>query len=790
MNSFQWFLLVYVTGGVTFLPLVLYVFWVFKQKIDSINEANQRDFDREPLVAGGIDPNFKAGEFEEEKGVNVVRQGWLHVTRKYYYHHTDLACQDEEDTDNIPQRSQIKKKHRFYAILKHGNLFLYRDNSSKSNLVHAISLQDSFITIWPRKPGNELPEGVLFTKKTCISILRKGTTSISNGVLKFDTKTVDKDDSQTTNQFFLYIDSNLEKEDWYFSLISVSKSDVPKSRESSSLIDPNVTARTAHLITADTLGLIQTINSTEGQLSTKWLNALIGRLFLAVQGTDRLKNYLYTKLYQKLAKIKRPDFLDDFVVEEVDVGTSAPILTNPKLLDLTPEGLMKISMNFSYKGDLSVIVATKATINLGSHFRQREVPIQLSIKLRELSGPLVIQLKPPPSNRLWYTFQSEPVLSLEIEPVVSSSKLSYAMITNAIKSKFAEAVKESLVHPFWDDIVFYDTEGEIYRGGIWEKYDTKRPKKCSENRPSSVPSEWGLDPEHKHTRSQRNGRNDLSPNEDPITANGASLDDDEEIQNTLRTQDSALKRRTFPNVDNLRKALKNKSREDLDDDRSSNDSFTGSSIVPGDSADSVESATSNASNKLFKSSIKKFGKWYRENVSLADESPTQEALSEHNSNPPSPEMISSRRKSLPRRPLPATIPSASVFSSDPVSPTTNATEMFANKEQKNARTSVGSGDVGFGPGLAANFQQGHNQAFVKVKSNELEERVFQEEFVRKVSTTRTTQLSENSSVKHEQVKHEQVKHEEVKHEQAKHEQAKRNDHVDTKQGVGRDGEAI
>lgn len=742
MNSFQWFLLVYATGGVTFLPLVLYVLWFFKQKFDQIDETNQRDFDAEPLVARGINPNFKAGEIEEEKGVNVVRQGWVSVTRKYYYHHTELSSQDVDEAEDTPQRSQMKKKHKFFAILRHGNLFLYRDNSPKSNLVHAISLQDSFITIWPRKPGSELPESALFTKKTCISILRKGTTSLIDGVLKFDTTQGENEESQSTNQFFLYIDNNFEKEDWYFSLISASKSETSRATHTSNLLDPNLTARTAHLKTADTLCLIQTINSTENQLTTKWINALIGRLFLAVQGTDMLKDYLYTRLYQKLSKIDKPDFLGDFVVKEVDVGTSAPLITNPKLLDLTPEGFTKISVNFMYKGDLSVIVSTKATINLGSHFRQREVPIQLSIKLKELSGPLLVVLKPPPSNRFWYTFQIEPVLSLEIEPVVSSSKLSYNMITNAIKGKFADAIKESLVQPFWDDIVFFDTEYELYRGGIWEKHDTQDDSSqpvgdgssSAANDTNSIPSK----PQSVNEKSE------LVTAEEEISPNGESSDDEETL-NTLKTQDPILKRRTFPKVESLRRVLKSKSKESLNDDDLSIESGGDSPVALGDSAEPEDSG---APNKLFKSSIKKFGKWYKETVSLsAEDSTPQEPPS---ANHPSPEMISNRRKSLPRRPPPSTIPSASILSSDPVSPTSNATEMFANKDQKKARSSTASSESSFSSNLPPNFQQVRNQAFVKTNSDELTEGLFREEFVRKVSTTHKTHAVEVTGVTYEE----------------------------------------
>lgn len=712
MISFKLFLLIYLTGGVTFLPLLLYAYWVLKPKIDELNERAEDHKKADRLLYRGIDPEFKAGEFEELQGVNVIREGWITVTRKYYHHHTELNGEGSEEVSEVPQRSQLKKKHRFYAVLRHGNLFLYRDSLPRSNLVHAISLQDSFVTLWPRKPGQELPDSALFTKRTCISILKKGVATINKDKLQFSGGQKTGEVSQASDQFFLYIDSNIDKEDWYFSLINVAKNDLSKDKKTFGLIDPNVSARTAHLKTTDALYLIQAINSTENQLTAKWMNALIGRLFLAVQRTDALKDYMYNRLYQKLAKLEKPDFLGDLVVEEVEVGSSAPVVTNPKLLDLTPEGLLKVSVEFKYAGDLSVIVATKATINLGSHFRQREVPLKLSMKLKELSGPLIFMLKPPPSNRFWYTFESEPLLDLEIEPVVSSSKLSYTMITNAIKSKFAEAIKESLVLPNWDDLVFYNTDSEIYRGGIWEKYDKDGEGSSLKTEKEFILNEMSFLTKKNEVEQQPGEQKTKEPddqNDDLVNVS------DEDSQSKLHTEDPTLKRRTLQKVGNLKRVLQQKSSENIASENTSNENSADVVQADADSEDSAES------NKIFKASIKKLGKWYKEAVSPNSEgSNTQEASGSDNSHPQSPEMISNRRKSLPRRPPPSSIPSASVFGSQshPTSPTSNATEMFANKDQRKSRSSTASSDKNFGPVLSSGYQQVHNRAFVKMNSNE------------------------------------------------------------------------
>lgn len=745
-------MVIYLTGGLTFIPFVIFAFFYVQNLLEQSKEQKQ-DQDSgtsaTPLLVKEIDPDFRAGEFEEAKGVKVFRRGWLTVTRKYYYHHTELAppsCDDS--TNNIesdtPLRSQLKKKHKFYAILRHGNLFLYRDNLPKSSLIHAISLQGSFITMWPRNPNSELSDSALFTNKTCISIWRKGTAKYEDD-LQFLANDNSEDESSSTKQFFLYFENTMEKEDWYFDLINVSKSELTKDDKNSNVMDPNVSANTAHLNTPDMLYLIQTINSTENQLTAQWINALVGRLFLSLQRTDKLKNYLHGKLYDKLKKLNKPDFLEDLAVQEVNVGISAPIITNPKLMELSPEGLTKVSLDFRYKGDISVMVTAKATINLGLHFKQREVPMQLSIKLKELSGPAVLLLKPPPSNRLWYTFVCEPIFEVEIEPVVSSSKLSYTVITNAIKSKLAEAIKESIVMPNWDDLVFYDTDDEIYRGGIWEKYDRhkKAENSSAEGTEGQDKQEISLplpvDPQVGSGKQVETKNDDLDHN---------TVENNDDSVDALRTQDPTLKRRTLLKVENLKKVLKTKSRDDSSDDLSMNEVNMEKSSVIGDSEASEDSA---GSKKYFKNPMKKIGKWYKETVNNLPNAENDDSSDLENETAPktyAPEMISNRRD-LPKRPIPSTIStsanSATDGSSSTTSPTLNATEMFANKDRNKSLSSASSNEQNIGSFSPSNYNKSLPQAFVKVRNTrDFHEGLFDESLEERVSST---QLDENNQFK-------------------------------------------
>lgn len=736
--SWKLFFIVYLLGGLTFLPglcaLLVYIHLQL-EKLKELAEKNARN----ELLCKDVDPNLKAGEVLDPIGVNVSKRGWITVTKEYYYHHTELqtppiasetAKQDSNNTppkdlneSQIPQRSQLRKRHKFYGVLKHGNLFLYKDDSPHSDLVHAISLQKSFVTMWPRDPKKEMSDSSLFTKRTCISILKTGLVSIDEeGKLVFNPsinaiQSGEEDGKQSSQQsssnlssntYFLYFDNNSEKEDWYFKLIDSSKSNDEKNNNEDPL-SPNTSAKTAHLNTRDMLYLIQSLNSTEGQLTTKWFNALIGRLFLALQQTNKLNEVLYAKIYKKLTNINKPGFLDDLVVKKVDVGTSAPMITHPELRELTPEGEMKIAMNLRYTGNISVIITTNIGINLGSHFKQREVSVQLSITLKELSGPLLIIMKPPPSNRIWYGFETDPYMNLDIEPMVSSSKISYNMVTNMIKGKFAEAIKESLVMPFMDDIVFYDTDHDVFRGGVWDRSEFSKPlldmlRKQSSAEEKSIHSNDDI----KEHETENNNKDDEREYEITKTSDTGILNKMGNVKNTL-----------------LNKANKQGSEESLEksDDFNDTDSLTDSSIKP---------------KKYIKNSIKKIGKWYKDNINSNDEEfdaninetePEQRRVSlDSGKSVQSPTMISNRRM-RGKRPEPPFI------GAEPGSPTTvttekqtsqkspiiNATAMFANRNTElsvRGRSSISEG---------VNDEQAQPHGFIKMPTtNEFGGQLFEE----------------------------------------------------------------
>ena len=220
--------------------------------------------------------------------------------------------------------------------------------------------------------------------------------------------------------------------------------------------------------TPDLVKLVQQLHASEENLHTRWINALIGRVFLGLYKTSQVKEFIANKITKKIARVPKPALISSVTLRSIDMGTLPPFLTNPKLKELTVDGELVVEADISYKGNFRIEIAAIARIDLGARFRAREVTLVLATILKRLDGHLLIRIKPPPSNRLWITFETPPRMEVSAEPIVSSRQITYGVILRAIESRIREVVNETLVLPNWDDMPFTDTLAQAIRGGIWE----------------------------------------------------------------------------------------------------------------------------------------------------------------------------------------------------------------------------------------------------------------------------------------------------------------------------------
>ncbi len=333
-----------------------------------------------------------------------------------------------------------RARNVFFVVLRHGHLMLYED-SEQMEVKHVISLELHDVGIYG---GQEIiPEGELWIKRNAIQLSRKESV---------------EGHSSTSKPFFFFSENCSDKEDFYFALLQ--NQDVKPDAV-------NNPPRPQQYETKHIVSLVQKLHSSEEHLQTRWINGLVGRLFLALYKTQLSEDFIRKKITKKIARVKKPAFLSDIVLQKIDMGQSAPHLTNPRLKDLTIDGDCCAEADIKYNGNFRLEIAATARIDLGTRFKAREVNLVLAVVVKKLNGHALVKFKPPPSNRVWISFESMPDLEMTIEPIVSSRQITYGIIIRAIESRIREVIAETVVLPHWDDSPFTDTTQQSYRGGIW-----------------------------------------------------------------------------------------------------------------------------------------------------------------------------------------------------------------------------------------------------------------------------------------------------------------------------------
>ena len=481
MGTFSVYLSIYLVGGLTFLPLLiclilLHGYLTFPTRSSSsstlpnASSSISRPGDDENSLKSG--PNVFPEKFLRGREPDVAAQ-WFIVCREYVpggvngkpperntpagtvvgtrspsvYQSMYSSLFERNKGSSLDfgkgnEKTAKRARNWFYVVLRHGHLMLY-DDKEQVEVRHVISLAHHDVSVYGG--GNEIPEGELWIKRHAICLMRKP--NLGNI-------------TSTSKPFYLFSDNCSDKEDFYFALLQNQE----KTTEAS-----DSPPKPQHFEVKHIIGLVQRLHSSEEHLQTRWINGLIGRLFLAMYKTKDIEDFIRNKITKKIARVKKPAFLSGIVLQKIDMGEGAPYITNPKMKDLTVDGDCVAEADFTYTGNFRIEIATTARIDLGSRIKAREVNLVLAVVVKKLEGHALLQLKPPPSNRLWVTFETMPTLEMTIEPIVSSRQITYGFILSQIERRIIEVLAETVVYPNWDDIPFLSTVDQQFRGGIWER---------------------------------------------------------------------------------------------------------------------------------------------------------------------------------------------------------------------------------------------------------------------------------------------------------------------------------
>ncbi|KAJ2960087.1 hypothetical protein NQZ79_g4463 [Umbelopsis isabellina] len=473
MVSFKIFLLIYFFGGITLLPLgvgiALFLIWFYHHYLPE--EFHSKDSNNEKEVLLSDKENF----VETSQSSNrQYRSGWLRI-RTEFEPGDSVSSIMSGIQSYVSGKSVSKRREKYFAVLKFGTLFLF-DNESQEDCRMVVPVHNYKASIYPEN----LLDHEVYAKPNAIKL------SLINKKVEDDHITLqsapaagrrsssnEEEDISLESTLYVFCDRPVDKEDWFFAFMDAN--DAMEMDTTNPFVEYVDKTRLDQIALNQ---LIKTVQEDSSHRHAQWLNAILGRIFLAVYKTDRINELIYHKVSKKARKVKRPGFIGEISVQNVQPGHSLPYITRPKLLSLSQNGELQAQANVHYAGSFRLEIATDIAWSYSSKMKPIKVHVELAVMLKKLTGKVLVKIKPPPSNRLWIGFYEPPQMDWKIEPIVSDKPIKLSMVTNAIESKIREFMVENMVLPNMDDFPFFETDG---LGGIFgEKVEKVRRSKSQE----------------------------------------------------------------------------------------------------------------------------------------------------------------------------------------------------------------------------------------------------------------------------------------------------------------------
>ncbi|XP_076025828.1 testis-expressed protein 2 [Genypterus blacodes] len=118
-------------------------------------------------------------------------------------------------------------------------------------------------------------------------------------------------------------------------------------------------------------------------------------------------------------------------------------------------------------------------------------PLLLTVEVKELSGPLVVNVPPPPTDRIWYSFCVPPKLDLRVRPKLGEREVTFCHVTEWIEKKLQDEFQKVFVLPNMDDIHIPLMHAGTDGSGASQRLDSQ----CQHSQNSSSESIERIQPE-------------------------------------------------------------------------------------------------------------------------------------------------------------------------------------------------------------------------------------------------------------------------------------------------------
>uniref|UniRef100_A0A8C5N6M3 Testis-expressed protein 2-like n=1 Tax=Gouania willdenowi TaxID=441366 RepID=A0A8C5N6M3_GOUWI len=102
-------------------------------------------------------------------------------------------------------------------------------------------------------------------------------------------------------------------------------------------------------------------------------------------------------------------------------------------------------------------------------------PLLLTVEVQELSGILVVNIPPPPTDRIWYSFCVPPKLDLHVRPKLGEREVTFCHVTEWIEKKLQDEFQKVFVLPNMDDIYLPLMHSAVDNGLTFVSLETTEP---------------------------------------------------------------------------------------------------------------------------------------------------------------------------------------------------------------------------------------------------------------------------------------------------------------------------
>ncbi|XP_042294430.1 testis-expressed protein 2-like [Sceloporus undulatus] len=109
-------------------------------------------------------------------------------------------------------------------------------------------------------------------------------------------------------------------------------------------------------------------------------------------------------------------------------------------------------------------------------------PLLLTVEVQELTGTLTVNIPPPPTDRVWYSFQTPPQLDLKVRPKLGEREVTFIHVTEWIEKKLQHEFQKILVMPNMDDLILplmhSGLDSQPVSEGLPKDFQGEGVKKC------------------------------------------------------------------------------------------------------------------------------------------------------------------------------------------------------------------------------------------------------------------------------------------------------------------------